>query len=114
MGRFDEAEHELLASVAFGREVAGNLGAAAVTWQLAALASDRGDHERALRLAGFSESTSRRIGGSPPSALMLTKDIDAIRSAAREMLDDEAIERLWAEGQAMDIDQAMAYALRES
>jgi tetratricopeptide (TPR) repeat protein len=114
MGRLDEAEQEFLASIAFGREVAGNVGAAAVSWQLAAVASDRGHHARALRLAGFSESTSNRIGGSPPLALMLTKDIHAIRSAAREVLDDEEIERLWAEGQAIDIAQAMAYALRES
>jgi predicted ATPase/class 3 adenylate cyclase len=114
MGRLEEAEQELLASIAFGREVAGNVGAAAVSWQLAAVASNLGDHERALRLAGFSESTSKRIGGSPPPALMLMEDVDTIRSAARAVLDDEEVERLWAEGQAMDIDQAMAYAVRES
>jgi tetratricopeptide (TPR) repeat protein len=114
MGRLEEAELALVGSLSAGRLIAGNVGAATVTWQLAAVASGRGNHERALRLAGFSESMSERIGGSPPRALMLLPELGSVKTAARQALDDDAIERLWAAGRAMSSDEAIAYAVGDA
>jgi predicted ATPase len=112
-GRLDEAEERLRSSLRSGRMLAGNVSAVAVTWQLAALASQREDHERALRLAGFSDFVSQKIGGTPPRMLMLLPEIESIRTAARSTLDDQTIERLWDEGGRMTVNQAIAFALEE-
>jgi predicted ATPase/class 3 adenylate cyclase len=113
-GRLEDAEEALVESLQSGRRIAGNVAAATVTWQLAAVASERGDHDRALRLGGFSESMSERIGGSPPRALMLLPELETVRVAARSVMDDEMVDELWTAGRAMSADQAIAYAIGET
>jgi predicted ATPase/class 3 adenylate cyclase len=113
MGRFDEAEQILVRSLLLGGEIAGNVGAATVTYQLAAIATERGDHDRALRLGGFSESMTEKIGGAPPREVMLLPELATLRSAARQAMDEESVDRLWAAGRAMSADEAIAYAIGE-
>jgi predicted ATPase/class 3 adenylate cyclase len=114
LGRLDEAEEYLVAGLVSGRKLAGNLAASAVTRQLAAVAWDRGDVERALRLGGFSEVMAERIGGAPPAALMFVPDPSVYQEMARPSLDEETIEGLWSTGRAMSLDQGIAYAMGES
>ncbi|HJP64670.1 MAG TPA: tetratricopeptide repeat protein, partial [Actinomycetota bacterium] len=116
MGRLEEAEEAMVSGLASSRPVAEMLPAVATTTtlQLAAIASQRGNHERALRLAGFSDRLGEEIGGRNPQALILLPDPAEVRSNARASLDEETIERLWSEGAAMSQDEAIAYALGES
>jgi hypothetical protein len=113
LGRPEEAERALLDSLSAFRLLAGNVAAAAVAWQLSVVSSQLGKHERAVILAGFADAVTERIGGSPPRAVMLLPDLDYVPTAAREVLDDDTIERLWNEGRAMEIDHVIAWLLGE-
>jgi predicted ATPase/class 3 adenylate cyclase len=114
LGRVEEAEQALLDSLTAFRLLAGNVAAAAVAWQLSVVSSQLGKHERAVILAGFADAVTERIGGSPPRAVMLLPDIDYVPTAAREVLDEETIERLWNEGRAMEFDHVIAWVLGET
>jgi len=78
---------------------------------LAGLASSQGLHERAVRLSGAAAALKERIGGSQPMrGLWEEADI----AAARAAMGDEAAAAALAEGRAMTVDQALAYALGHS
>ncbi|MFN2590350.1 MAG: hypothetical protein ABR518_06240 [Actinomycetota bacterium] len=112
MGKLDQAEAYLRSSLAESRTaLPGAIGRGATTMTLAAVAAARGDHERAFRLAGYSEAVSKRMGGSPPAALLGESAV--LLQASRAALEPEAAERLSAEGRAMSDDEALAYALDE-
>jgi tetratricopeptide (TPR) repeat protein len=108
MGRLEEAERYMVKGLSLDRNLKSNLGAAAASRHLAAVAWDRGQAERALRLGAFSEAAAQRIGGIPPPALMFVPDPSEYRRLARTELDDQTIDRIWAEGRAMTLDQAIA------
>jgi predicted ATPase/class 3 adenylate cyclase len=75
----------------------------------AVLAGAEGQHERAACLWAAGEELRASIGGAP-SAVMKLEDPTA---AAREAIGDEAVDRAVAEGRAMDLDKAVAYAMEE-
>ncbi|MGH2547662.1 MAG: tetratricopeptide repeat protein, partial [Actinomycetota bacterium] len=75
----------------------------------AALAGAEGRHERAARLWATAAELRESIGGAP-SAVMKLEDPTG---AARETIGDEAVDRAVAEGRAMDLDKAVAYAMEE-
>ena len=75
----------------------------------AALASAEGRHERAARLWAAAEELRASVGGAPAEVMKL----DDPAPAAREAIGDEAVDRAVAEGRAMDLDKAVAYALEE-
>jgi predicted ATPase/class 3 adenylate cyclase len=78
---------------------------------LAGLASSQGLHERAVRLSGAAAALKERIGGSQPMrGLWEEADI----AAARAAMGDKAVAAALAEGRAMTVDQALAYALDNS
>jgi predicted ATPase/class 3 adenylate cyclase len=78
---------------------------------LAGLASSQGLYERAVRLSGAAAALKERIGGSQPMrGLWEEADI----AAARAAIGDEAVAAALAEGRAMTVDQALAYALGDS
>jgi predicted ATPase/DNA-binding SARP family transcriptional activator len=88
---------------------------------LAAVAQTDTELERAARLVGISEELQRTA--DPPRLNIirdLYRDIVASLGADREhtktvvraALEDEAFEEAFTEGQAMSLDQALAYALR--
>ncbi len=112
VGRLDDAEHHFReALIAYQTDAdAGLPTAGAVTIQLAGVAAARGDHERSLRLGGFVEAITDRLGGILPPALMRVPDLKAM---ARQSLDEATVERLWAEGKAMHTHRALSYALGE-
>src|SRR4029450_2745007 len=79
-------------------------------WQ-AALESEEGDLERAVRLFGAADSHWRSSGAHryAPDEVAYQRDVAEVRTALR----GEAFAAGWAEGAAMDPEQAIAYALRE-
>jgi predicted ATPase/class 3 adenylate cyclase len=113
-GRLEEAEEYIVSSLRADRRAVNTMVASAVSRQLGAIAWDRGDRERALRLFGFSAASAEQMGGAPPGALMLVTDPLAYKESALAEMDREAVERLWSEGAAMSLDEAISYAIGES
>jgi predicted ATPase/class 3 adenylate cyclase len=112
MGDLDRAETLLRASLAeMPGALSSGIGRAANTSMLAAVAAARGDHDRALRLTGYTEAVSKRMGSSPPAALL--GESAAFLEASRAALDTETAERWLDEGRAMSDEEATAYALGE-
>jgi predicted ATPase len=112
MGNPDQAEAYLRTALAESRaRVPSAIGRGATTSLLAAVAASHGEHERAIRLAGYSEAVSERMGGSPPAGLLGESAV--FLEASRAALDPKTVERLLAEGRAMGDDEALAYALGE-
>jgi predicted ATPase/class 3 adenylate cyclase len=75
---------------------------------LCALEGEMGRHDRGARLWGAAEA-AREINGalSPPVARVLIGDP---LTAARQAIGDTAVNQAMAEGRAMDLDAAIAYA----
>jgi tetratricopeptide (TPR) repeat protein len=109
MGRLDEAADHLLAGLAMGELPAGNLASVVLAQQMAGLAWARGDHERAVRLLGFAEASAERIGGAPPLAIIEVEDPATVREEARRILGEASVDRLWAEGRALPLQEGLAY-----
>lgn len=82
----------------------------AVIHMFSAVSSAEGDHERAARLWGAAEAAREKVGGVAPPPLMRLGDPAA---AAEEALGHDAVQELLADGRAMDLEKAKAYA-RES
>jgi non-specific serine/threonine protein kinase len=82
---------------------------------LAALAGPvaaKGDAERAACLLGAAEALREAMGiGLVPSDQF---EVDRYVSAVREQLDEMTFEAAWAEGRAMSLEVAIAYALEEN
>ena len=108
-GKYDEAE----ALIKDGTELAWVLRfSSAVALGLAAMAgplASRGHPERAARLLGASETLFGAIGEDPyPSD---QPEIDRYTAEVRDQLDEQAFEKLLAEGRAMSAGDAISYAL---
>jgi tetratricopeptide (TPR) repeat protein len=84
----------------------------AQAWSLgsaAGLAAGIGQPERALRLAGASAARCAEIGVSQPAIFEARRE--SMIAGARQPLSEATQAALWAEGQAMPLEQAVAYAL---
>ena len=108
LGRIDESRARLTEGLGVFRD-AGDLSALVVfLGSFADLAASEGDVERALRLAGAAAASrdatdaglAEWVGGIEERKQLLE----------RRSTDTEAA-RFWAEGQAMSVDEAVAYAL---
>lgn len=91
-----------------------NATAATTLWCLAGLASAdalEGHSQRAARLWGAAERLRTSIGARPAPAARATRE--RLMAAAREELGEAAFADAWAEGEAMSLDEALAYALEE-
>jgi predicted ATPase len=87
---------------------------AGMAWCLAGLAGVtvvNEDPERAAWLYGAAEGLRQAIGARQAPAARATRE--RLMAAAREQLGDVAFDAEWAEGQAMTLEQAIAYALDE-
>lgn len=73
------------------------------------LAAVQGNFRRAIRLWGVSERLHQEIG-SPMPPLWLSRHLRFVASA-RDRLDNSVFESGWHEGRAMDLEQAVSYAL---
>jgi non-specific serine/threonine protein kinase len=105
----------LAESLARFRDV-GNRDGIAFTMELFAGLTVREEHgsaaaARAARLFGAANALREAIGSPLAPFDQPTYDDDV--QAARARLDNDAWESAWAEGQAMTLEQAIAYALEE-
>jgi predicted ATPase/class 3 adenylate cyclase len=73
------------------------------------LALLRGQQDRALRLAGASDALREPFGEKSPLEEATTGDV---RAAARSLLDEATVENLYQEGRAMELEDALTYALQ--
>ena len=78
---------------------------------LAMAANDVGHPERAVRLAAAADAWRQKVGGQVPAAFFPFTDP---RETAAEALDERSMERAWAEGSAMTLEEALAYAREEA
>jgi predicted ATPase/class 3 adenylate cyclase len=107
----ETAKASFLEALENDEHVGNRTGMGIVLDNLAAAASMEGRHLAAVRLAGASESIKEAAGGHAPPPFI---DLPDPRTVARDALSDEAIDAAWQEGQAMTLDQALAYARRET
>jgi hypothetical protein len=77
---------------------------------LAMAANAAGRPERAVKLAAAASVVREKMAGKVPDAFYPFREP---HEAAAEMLDPETFDRLWAEGRAMSIEEAVAYAREE-
>jgi tetratricopeptide (TPR) repeat protein len=94
------------------QESADRCGVGWLVQVLAGASAAEGMFERAARLMGMADGTLESTGGSLPP---LWRDIaDRAAAACRAALGEEAFAAAWAEGRAMTLEQAIAYALEEA
>ena len=107
------AAHESLAeSLALNRELGNDPESANVLAAFAEIASGSSQWERALRLAGAATNLSKTLGAPLPQRAQ--GRLERWVEPAHLMVDSEACATAWAEGQAMTLEQAIAYALEET
>jgi predicted ATPase/DNA-binding XRE family transcriptional regulator len=83
-----------------------------ILWGVAETAAVRGESVLSARLFGAAESLSEKIGWAiPPGHRPL---YDFFVTALRAQLDQTALAAAWAEGRAMALERAIAYALEQS
>jgi tetratricopeptide (TPR) repeat protein len=108
-GDLRQAHARILASLSLFQEIGGRSGIIGCLEGLAQVALDEGRTLRGVRLLA-SASALRADEGTPGRPADRT-DLDRRLNQARAALDERAFEAAWAEGQAMSLDQAVAYAL---
>jgi len=69
----------------------------------------KGQPERAARLLGASEALHDALGLGP--TISDQHEINGYVAAVRAQLDEAVFEAAWAEGRAMSLEEAIAYAL---
>ena len=108
-GRIDEAESLLRTSLMKGREQAPQWQVAYWLEELAAVAAAKGEALRAAKLWGATDALFERLG------LALLEENRQVRERFREEVhesaDDDLSAEAWAQGHAMTLKQAVAYAL---
>jgi non-specific serine/threonine protein kinase len=109
--RLDEAEAAMLLSIRELREFALARPAVPMLESLAAVAADRGDHLRAARLAGAADGLLERMGARPPRAAPVRS---ALSTRWQASLGAPGGDVAFAEGRQMELQRALAFALRES
>jgi predicted ATPase/class 3 adenylate cyclase len=87
---------------------AGNLAGIGMTLEeMAALESSAGRHAEAVRLKGAAAAIRERTGASAPLTAMRLGDVEGV---AREAIGTEAVEKSFAEGRRMTIEEAVEFA----
>ena len=73
------------------------------------LAGRQGQFERAVRLLGAAEALCRTLGLTPPAGLAL--EYERTVEDARTALGAEVFTAAWEDGRALNVEQALSYAL---
>jgi hypothetical protein len=92
-------------------EVGGSLGIAQSLEDLASLAARQQQWKRAATLLGGAEGVCAAMGRTPPASAV--DEYERAVHGAREALGEAAFAAAWAEGRAMSLNQAIAYALAD-
>jgi predicted ATPase/class 3 adenylate cyclase len=108
--RYAAARTGAAEAVALFQELANMAGVGMMLETLAGLTSMEGNHDRSMRIAGAGKRLREEVGGGAPPTLYTFEDPEP---AARAAIGDEAVDRALQEGRAMDVDDAVAYALQQ-
>jgi len=106
-GDLDEARHCFGESLTAAQEVADTLLAAVALWGLAGVAVRRGESSVAARLLGAAETV---LAGREPVAFGVRAPYREIVDRTRVVLGETAFHAAWTAGQALSLDEAIAYA----
>jgi tetratricopeptide (TPR) repeat protein len=110
-GRIDEAESLLRTSLMEGREQAPQWEVAHWIEELAAVAAAKGEALRAAKLWGATDALFEKLG---LATLEENRQVrERFRDEAQESPDSDSRTEAWAQGNAMTLEQAVAYALTE-
>jgi hypothetical protein len=108
----DLSEGEVWLSAFLARHVGERQLIALGLFHLGVLAAEKGASARAIRLFGAAELADPRIRTRlDPTE---SEEFERIVAAARSALAESEFASAWAAGQAMTLEQAIAYALRET
>jgi tetratricopeptide (TPR) repeat protein len=110
-GNLDAAEERINSGLSDYQEIENVMGTAWAVYQLADIALQRAQPERALRLVAVSDALLKQVGGEIPALVVATTG--DVGEAARALLDNATAERVYAEGLAMPYDNAVAYARQQ-
>ena len=105
----DDAERHFRVSLTTFREIDAVMMAATLVNAFADLALRRGQHERALRLAGAADALREPFGEKSPLEAATTADV---RGALRSLVDKATAADLYEQGRALEFEEAVEYALR--
>ena len=92
-------------------EVGDTSGVPIILSELAAVAMTGGDAAHAVRLQSAAESVEDSIGTGLARA---TSRREERARAVRQLVGDQDLAGVWDEGQAMTVEEAVAYALEEA
>lgn len=106
-----EARNRILRALEVWDEQGNALVIAGQLRFLAMVANDLGQPERAVRLAGAAEAWRQKVGGQVPAAFFPFTDP---RETAAKVLDKASVDRAWADGLAMNLEEALAYAQEDT
>jgi predicted ATPase/class 3 adenylate cyclase len=106
-GRFEEGRPALLETLRLFESLGDMSGIAFTLDDLATLEIGLGRFERAIVLAGAAEHLRTALGGAAPVVLVT---VPLARERAKGVLDDGVIEAAWARGEAMTLQEALAFA----
>jgi predicted ATPase/class 3 adenylate cyclase/DNA-binding CsgD family transcriptional regulator len=106
----DQAERDAHDALACAAELGAHLGVPDILECLAVVAAERGSHREAARFFGAAEAIRRRLGEVRFKVWDAGYEVSVV--ALRNALDDNDFRSAWAEGAALSIDEAIAYARR--
>lgn len=111
-GDYERAAALYMESLDLRRELGDKLFIASSLSNLGEVACDQGDCERAAQLFGAAEALRETIGS--PLPLAKRHEYERRVAAACDALGQESFAAAWAEGRAMTLEQAIAYALERN
>jgi len=110
-GDYNEAESRIKKALSLFHDIKNKYPLALTLAFLSGPTAAQGNHARAAQLLGASEALLKAMGlGQQPSDQPV---IDRYEAAVRERLGEEAFKSAWEKGQAMSLEQAIAFALEE-
>jgi predicted ATPase/class 3 adenylate cyclase len=110
-GHFEAAEERMRTALSAFQQLDSEMGTMWALYSFADLALHLGQHERALRLVGACDSLQERVGEMPT---LVTATMGDVAQSARSSLEVAAAESAYGEGRAMQVKDAIAYAVRSA
>jgi hypothetical protein len=113
-GDLAAAKRDFRDALTMSRATGDSIALAAAFLGLGFVASAEGRHDQVARLLGVVARLRGEAGGGPlPSEPLIIEHLGDPEGAARRALGDRIFEQRRAEGQAMAMDEAVAYALAD-
>jgi len=109
-GDLARAHDDAHLALGIGRDIRAQIGIIEVLEVLGGLARGADEQVKAVRLLGAADALRRTTGYR--RALLYQDRYDADVSALRASIGDAAFDQAWAEGAALNLDDAVSYALR--